>query len=107
MDTATAEHWVATEQADRLMLPDPAIEVERRLCRECFDEVLKTLTYREREIVKLRFGIGDDGYTYTLEEIGKIFGVTRERVRQVVINAIRKLQHPMRAGKLEGFLEMM
>jgi len=65
--------------------------------------VLKTLTYREREIIKLRYGIGD-GYTYTLEEVGRIFKVTRERVRQVEAKAIRKLQHPVRARKLEGFL---
>jgi RNA polymerase primary sigma factor len=58
--------------------------------------VLKTLTYREREILKLRYGIGD-GYTYTLEEVGKIFKVTRERVRQVEAKAIRKLQHPVRS----------
>jgi RNA polymerase primary sigma factor len=56
--------------------------------------VLKTLTYREREIIKLRYGIGD-GYTYTLEEVGRIFKVTRERVRQVEAKAIRKLQHPV------------
>ena len=66
-------------------------------------QVLKTLTYREREIIKLRYGIGD-GYTYTLEEVGRIFKVTRERVRQVEAKAIRKLQHPVRARKLEGFL---
>jgi RNA polymerase primary sigma factor len=69
------------------------------------EEVLKTLTYREREIIKLRYGIGD-GYTYTLEEVGKIFKVTRERVRQVEAKAIRKLQHPVRARKLEGFLDV-
>ena len=68
------------------------------------DLVLKTLTYREREIIKLRYGIGD-GYTYTLEEVGRIFKVTRERVRQVEAKAIRKLQHPVRARKLEGFLD--
>ncbi|MBN2584419.1 MAG: sigma-70 family RNA polymerase sigma factor, partial [Planctomycetes bacterium] len=66
--------------------------------------VLKTLTYREREIIKLRYGIGD-GYTYTLEEVGRIFKVTRERVRQIEAKAIRKLQHPVRARKLEGFLD--
>ena len=65
--------------------------------------LLRTLTYREREIIKLRYGIGD-GYTYTLEEVGRIFKVTRERVRQVEAKAIRKLQHPVRARKLEGFL---
>jgi len=71
-----------------------------------------TLSYREREIIKhrqasptgLRYGIGD-GYTYTLEEVGRIFKVTRERVRQVEAKAIRKLQHPVRARKLEGFLD--
>ena len=66
--------------------------------------VLKTLTYREREIIKLRYGIGD-GYTYTLEEVGRIFKVTRERVRQVEAKAIRKLQHPVRSRKLACFLE--
>ncbi len=73
------------------------------MLKDRIEEVLKTLTYREREIIKLRFGIGD-GYTYTLEEVGKIFKVTRERVRQVEAKAIRKLQHPVRARKLEGFL---
>ncbi len=68
------------------------------------EQVLKTLTYREREIIKLRYGIGD-GYTYTLEEVGRIFKVTRERVRQVEAKAIRKLQHPVRARKLQGFLD--
>jgi len=74
------------------------------MLKDRVEEVLKTLTYREREIIKLRYGIGD-GYTYTLEEVGKIFKVTRERVRQVEAKAIRKLQHPVRARKLEGFLE--
>jgi DNA-binding CsgD family transcriptional regulator len=69
------------------------------LKRQASSEVLKTLTYREREIIKLRYGIGD-GYTYTLEEVGRIFKVTRERVRQVEAKAIRKLQHPVRARKL-------
>jgi RNA polymerase primary sigma factor len=68
------------------------------------EQVLKTLTYREREILKLRYGIGD-GYTYTLEEVGRIFKVTRERVRQVEAKAIRKLQHPVRARKLASFVD--
>jgi RNA polymerase primary sigma factor len=68
------------------------------------EQVLRTLTYREREIIKLRYGIGD-GYTYTLEEVGRIFKVTRERVRQVEAKAIRKLQHPVRARKLQGFVD--
>ena len=62
------------------------------------------LTYREREIIKLRYGLGD-GYTYTLEEVGRIFKVTRERVRQIEAKAVRKLQHPVRSRQLEGFLE--
>jgi RNA polymerase primary sigma factor len=74
------------------------------MLKDRIEDVLKTLTYREREIIKLRYGIGD-GYTYTLEEVGRIFKVTRERVRQVEAKAIRKLQHPVRARKLEGFLE--
>ncbi len=76
------------------------------MLKDRVEEVLKTLTYREREIIKLRYGIGD-GYTYTLEEVGKIFKVTRERVRQVEAKAIRKLQHPVRARKLEGFLDTL
>ena len=68
------------------------------------ERVLRTLTYREREILTLRYGIGD-GHTYTLEEVGRIFKVTRERVRQVEAKALRKLQHPVRARKLKSFLE--
>jgi len=74
------------------------------MLKDRIEEVLQTLTYREREIIKLRYGIGD-GYTYTLEEVGRIFKVTRERVRQVEAKAIRKLQHPVRARELQGFLE--
>ena len=72
------------------------------MLKDKIEQVLKTLTYREREIIKLRYGIGD-GYTYTLEEVGRIFKVTRERVRQVEAKAIRKLQHPgprQEAGRL-------
>ena len=82
----------------------PASTAGGGMLKDRVEEVLKTLTYREREIIKLRYGIGD-GYTYTLEEVGKIFKVTRERVRQVEAKAIRKLQHPVRARKLEGFLD--
>jgi len=84
----------------------PVLAATHEMLKEKIDFVLKTLTYREREIVKLRFGIGD-GYTYTLEEVGRIFKVTRERVRQVEAKAIRKLQHPVRSRKLEGFLEQI
>ncbi len=82
----------------------PVQSATQEMLKDRIDQVLKTLTYREREIVKLRYGIGD-GYTYTLEEVGRIFKVTRERVRQVEAKAIRKLQHPVRSRKLEGFLD--
>jgi RNA polymerase primary sigma factor len=84
----------------------PVSSAGSEMLKDRIEEVLKTLTYREREIIKLRYGIGD-GYTYTLEEVGKIFNVTRERVRQVEAKAIRKLQHPVRSRKLEGFLEAL
>ena len=83
----------------------PTDSTAQQMLSQRIDGVLKTLTYREREIIKLRYGIGD-GYTYTLEEVGRIFKVTRERVRQVEAKALRKLQHPVRARKLAGFLDM-
>jgi RNA polymerase primary sigma factor len=83
---------------------NPSDTVAQDMLRYRIEQVLKTLTYREREIIKLRYGIGD-GYTYTLEEVGRIFKVTRERVRQVEAKAIRKLQHPVRSRKLAGFLD--
>ena len=85
-------------------IDSPVASATQEMLKERIDVVLKTLSYREREIIKLRYGIGD-GYTYTLEEVGRIFKVTRERVRQVEAKAIRKLQHPVRARKLEGFLD--
>lgn len=84
----------------------PVHAATQEMLKDKIDGVLKTLTYREREIIKLRYGIGD-GYTYTLEEVGRIFKVTRERVRQVEAKAIRKLQHPVRSRKLEGFLDKL
>jgi len=74
------------------------------MLKERIDDVLSTLTFREREIIKLRYGIGD-GYTYTLEEVGRIFRVTRERVRQIEAKAVRKLRHPVRARQLASFLD--
>jgi len=85
-------------------IDSPVASATQKMLKDRIDVVLKTLSYREREIIKLRYGIGD-GYTYTLEEVGRIFKVTRERVRQVEAKAIRKLQHPVRARKLEGFLD--
>jgi RNA polymerase primary sigma factor len=82
----------------------PVSAATHEMLKEKIETVLQTLSFREREIIKLRYGIGT-GYTYTLEEVGRIFKVTRERVRQIEAKAIRKLQHPIRSRKLEGFLE--
>jgi RNA polymerase primary sigma factor len=81
----------------------PITTATQGMLRQKIDGLLKTLTYREREIIRLRYGLGD-GYTYTLEEVGRIFKVTRERVRQIEAKAVRKLQHPVRSKQLEGFL---
>jgi len=85
-------------------LPRPEKAAGNELLREKIEALLKTLTYREREIIRLRYGLGD-GYTYTLEEVGRIFKVTRERVRQIEAKAVKKLQHPVRSQQLAGFLE--
>ncbi|MEZ6143027.1 MAG: RNA polymerase sigma factor RpoD [Zavarzinella sp.] len=90
-------------------LEDPGIlspinAAANEMLRDKIEHVLKTLTYREREIIRLRYGLGD-GYTYTLEEVGRIFNVTRERVRQIEAKAVKKLQHPVRSRQLEGFLD--
>ena len=85
-------------------LPRPEKAAGHELLREKIEALLKTLTYREREIIRLRYGLGD-GYTYTLEEVGRIFKVTRERVRQIEAKAVRKLQHPVRSQQLAGFVE--
>lgn len=82
----------------------PVSAATQEMLKEKIESVLQTLTYREREIIKYRYGIGN-GYTYTLEEVGKIFKVTRERVRQIEAKAVRKLQHPIRSRKLVGFLD--
>ena len=82
---------------------NPVRAASNVLLSDKIGRLLKTLTYREREIIRLRYGLGD-GYTYTLEEVGRIFKVTRERVRQIEAKAVRKLQNPVRSGQLEGFL---
>ncbi|MDN3514649.1 MAG: sigma-70 family RNA polymerase sigma factor [Candidatus Brocadia sp.] len=85
-------------------IESPISAVHQSLLKEQLQKVLDTLSHREREVIKLRFGISD-GYTHTLEEIGERFNITRERIRQIETVAIRKLQHPLRSRKLEGFLE--
>jgi len=82
----------------------PTHSATHGLLKDRLDSLLKTLTYREREIIRLRYGL-TDGYTYTLEEVGRIFRVTRERVRQIEAKAVKKLQHPVRSRQLETFLE--
>jgi RNA polymerase primary sigma factor len=82
----------------------PAESAAKQMLRDKIDHVLKSLTYREREIVKLRYGLGD-GYSYTLEETGRIFKVTRERIRQIESKALKKLQHHTRAIHLRGFVD--
>jgi len=84
----------------------PVHAASHEMLKDKLEAVLETLTFREKEIIKLRYGIGD-GYTYTLEEVGRIFKVTRERVRQIEAKAVRKLQHPVRSRMLEGFLETL
>ena len=81
----------------------PLTTATHAMLKDKIEGLIKTLTYREREIIRLRYGLGD-GYTYTLEEVGRIFKVTRERVRQIEAKAVRKLQHPVRSKQLEGFL---
>ncbi|MFN0206189.1 MAG: RNA polymerase sigma factor RpoD [Planctomycetota bacterium] len=83
---------------------NPVQAAAHEMLKDRIEDVLNSLTFREREILKLRYGIGD-GYTYTLEEVGRIFRVTRERVRQIEAKAVRKLQHPIRSRKLSAFLD--
>ena len=84
--------------------PAPAEAVSYTMLREHLDEVLHTLTPREMQVFKLRFGF-DDGRTRTLEEVGKEFNITRERIRQIEAKALRKLRHPSRARKLKDYLD--
>lgn len=83
---------------------DPLYNINRDSLQSRIGHALEALNYREREIIRLRYGLAD-GYAYTLEEVGKIFSVTRERVRQIEAKAVRKLQHPVRAQILAGFID--
>ena len=82
---------------------DPLDDMHQKLLKSRVADMLAALNYRQREILRLRYGLAD-GYAYTLEEVGKIFSVTRERVRQIEVEGVRKLQHPLRSRKLAGFL---
>ena len=84
--------------------PAPAEAASFMMLREQLEDVLGTLTDREEQVLRLRFGL-DDGRSRTLEEVGQVFGVTRERIRQIEAKALRKLRHPSRSKKLKDFLE--
>ena len=84
--------------------PVPADAAAFTLLKEQLQEVLETLTEREQKVLTLRFGL-EDGRARTLEEVGKEFNVTRERIRQIEAKALRKLRHPSRSRKLKDYLE--
>jgi RNA polymerase primary sigma factor len=85
-------------------VPAPSEAAASAILKEQISEVLSTLTDREQKVLRLRFGL-DDGRSRTLEEVGKEFNVTRERIRQIEAKALRKLRHPSRSRKLKEFLE--
>ena len=84
--------------------PAPADAASILLLKEQLDDVLETLTPREAKVLALRFGL-EGGHPHTLEEVGKEFDVTRERIRQIEAKALRKLRHPSRSKKLKDFLD--
>lgn len=84
--------------------PAPADAASHTMLREQLSDVLSTLTPREANVLKLRFGL-EDGRSRTLEEVGKEFNVTRERIRQIEAKALRKLRHPSRSRKLKDYLD--
>ena len=85
-------------------LPILKRDTHQQALKNRIEEAMEALNYREREILKLRYGLAD-GYSYTLEEVGRIFSVTRERVRQIESKAVRKLQQPYRSRALAGFMD--
>ena len=92
--------WINEEQQKRIEY----LRTESQVLKEKLGNVLQTLTERERKVLQLRFGLGD-GYCRTLEEVGRQFRVTRERIRQIEAKALRKMRHPTRQRQIEGFLQ--
>ena len=98
-DEGTRGEWLEDYREGRV-----ADEIDQDLLRARIAEALEVLTWREREVIKLRFGLGD-GHCYSLDEVGRIFCVSRERIRQIEAKALGKLQQPARSRRLVGFLE--
>ena len=112
MNIASLDKPVDEEKGDSLLLDliedtnalDPVEGATVIILKEQLEDALNTLTEREKDVLKLRFGL-EDNKSKTLEEVGKIFGVTRERIRQIEAKALRKLRHPARSKKLRDFLD--
>lgn len=112
MNIASLDKPVDEEKGDSLLLDliedtnalDPVEGATVIILKEQLEDALNTLTEREKDVLKLRFGL-EDNKSKTLEEVGKIFGVTRERIRQIETKALRKLRHPARSKKLRDFLD--
>lgn len=96
-DETDLGYFIADDKA-----PDPEKETMERMRREALEAALSQLKEREQKVIRLRFGL-DDGRPWTLEEVGSVMGVTRERIRQIEKNALRSLAHPTRAGRLRDF----
>jgi len=105
LDTTAGEHDTSLSNlVEDPRQVDPLWDLQQEHLKQRLAGVLESLNHREREIIRLRFGLAD-GYTYKLEEVGRIFQVTRERVRQIEMIAMRKLQHAFRARNLAGFID--
>ncbi|MBI3875650.1 MAG: sigma-70 family RNA polymerase sigma factor, partial [Verrucomicrobia bacterium] len=91
--------YIAAQSAE-----NPSEMTSYSLLKDKLGDVLGSLTERERKVLELRFGLGD-GYSRTLEEVGKQFKVTRERIRQIEAKALRKMRHPTRLRQLQGFID--
>lgn len=99
------ENWKKERMLEELCNEKSLEEaIEQKQCKERIDEVLETLTTREQKVLRERYGL-DDGFEKTLEEVGKMYGVTRERIRQIEAKALRKLRHPSRSRKVKEFLD--